>query len=44
MILSTLFKMKPPYTITGKILKLVASISEPVLPQYMKHKEIPPII
>lgn len=42
MILSRLESMKPPYTITGKILKLVASISEKIGEVNSAHLHKPP--
>ncbi|PKP07021.1 MAG: cell filamentation protein Fic [Bacteroidetes bacterium HGW-Bacteroidetes-5] len=42
MILSSIFQMKPPYKITGKILKLVASISERIGEVNSAHLNKPP--
>jgi Fic family protein len=42
MILSSIFQMKPPYKITGKILKLVASISERIGEVNSTHLNKPP--
>jgi Fic family protein len=42
MILSGFFLMKPPYTLTGKILKLVASISERIGEVNAAHLSKPP--
>ena len=42
MILSSIFQVKPPYKITGKILKLVASISERIGEVNSAHLNKPP--